>query len=243
MFLATPLPAFLHAFQQHWPFPTVLAGCSLVSTRFDQQQLTAADFSNNAITAPKATQKRQAEFLSARLCARHALLLQTGHSGLPMAQADSRAPLWPAQSCGSMSHSHGIAAAIVGASQHWQNLGLDIEKPISVARAQRLFNAILTPTEQQRYHQLDQDSAAWYLTYVFSLKESLFKALNPLTEVYFTFQDAQVLDFNLAEAGCVRLQLCQSLSAEWPSCSELQGQFARLHDSAITLVTVPARPK
>lgn len=240
MSLVAMLPAFLNTFEQHWPFAQPQHSVTLVSTRFEQQLLTEQDFISAAIQAPKAVLKRQAEYLSARLCARQALLLQTGQAGLPSQQENSRAPVWPARSCGSISHSHGISAAIVGDSQHWQSLGLDIEKPLKLERAQRLFSSILTPAEQHYYQSLDQQSAAWYLTYVFSFKESLFKALNPLTGVYFTFQDAQVLDFNITEGGGARLRLCKTLSDAWPVGSHFEGQFARLHDSAITLVSIPA---
>lgn len=240
MSLAAMLPAFLSNFEQHWPFAQQQEGSTLVSTRFTQQLLSDQDFINAAIQAPKAVLKRQAEYLSARLCARQALLLQTGKAGLPTQQENSRAPIWPAQSCGSISHSHSISAAIVGDSQHWQSLGLDIEKPLKPERAQRLSSSILTPAEHKYYQSLDQHSAVWYLTYVFSFKESLFKALNPLTGVYFTFQDAQVLDFNITEEGCARLRLCKTLSDAWPVGSHFEGQFARLHDSAITLVSIPA---
>jgi enterobactin synthetase component D len=233
-------PAFLKAFQQHWPFMQAQPCCTLVSARFEQQQLTDEDFINAGISAPNAVRKRQAEYLSARLCARQALMVQTGQEGLPTPQENSRAPAWPTQSCGSMSHSHGISAAIVGDTQRWQSLGLDIEKPLKIERAQRLFSTILTSAEQQYYQSLDAHSAAWYLTYVFSFKESLFKALNPLTDVYFTFQDAQVLDFEIAEMGRARLLLGKQLSSEWQVGNELEGQFARLHGSAITLVSVPA---
>ncbi len=242
MTLVAALPAFLNTFQQHWPFAHKLRGCSLVSTRFDQQQLTDEDFIRSGIDAPKAVRKRQAEYLSARLCARQALWLQTGQAGLPTQQENSRAPIWPAQSCGSISHSHGISAAIVGETKYWQSLGIDIEKRLNVDRAQRLHNTILTPTEQQYYQRLDKQSAAWYLTYVFSFKESLFKALNPLTGVYFTFQDAQVLHFDVAEMGSARLRLCKQLSSSWPVGSQFEGQFARLHDSSITLISVPVAP-
>lgn len=238
--LIATLPTFLNTFGPHWPFLQPLLGCTLVATRFEQQQLLDEDFTRSGIIAPDAVRKRQAEYLAARLCAREALRLQTGHAGLPTAQEQSRAPLWPAHSCGSLSHSHGLSAAIVGDSQHWQNFGLDIEKPLSIERAQRLYSTILTPTEQQYYQHLDAQSAAWYVTYVFSFKESLFKALNPLTGVYFTFQDAQVLDFKRAPAGSVRLQLCKQLNSAWPAGCELDGQFARLHGSVITLVSVAA---
>ncbi|MDY0207203.1 MAG: 4'-phosphopantetheinyl transferase, partial [Pseudomonas sp.] len=67
---------------------------------------------------------------------------------------------------------------------------------------------------------------------------SLFKALNPLTGTYFGFHDAQVLDLQGTETGHARLRLEKDLSASWPAGSELEGQFAQLHGSALTLVSV-----
>ncbi|MCK9533459.1 MAG: 4'-phosphopantetheinyl transferase superfamily protein [Pseudomonas sp.] len=235
---AASLAVFLSHLQQHWPFPIPLAGCTLVSTRFTAQALSPELFSHYGIAPPQAALKRQAEFLAARLCAREALRQQTGHASLPTQQDNSRAPRWPTHSCGSMSHSHNLSAAIVGDSRYWQGLGLDIEKPIPIQRAQRLAKTILTPDEQYTYNRLDSNQQAMYLTLVFSFKESLFKALNPLTGTYFGFHDAQVLDLENSAMGHARLRLSKDLSTQWRLGCELQGQFSRLHGSALTLVSV-----
>lgn len=235
---AASAAGFLNNVQQHWPFPTALADCTLVSARFVEDALTAELFERCAIAAPQAARKRQAEFLAARLCARQALYIQTGQAITPSQHEQSRAPRWPQHSCGSMSHSHTLCAAIVGDNKQWQSLGLDIEKPISTERAQRLAQSILTPEEYITFAQLDSRLSARYLTLVFSLKESLFKALNPLTHTYFGFYDAQVLDLEPTDRGHARLRLCKDLSADWQSGDELQGQFSSLHGSAITVVSV-----
>lgn len=231
---------FLSHLQQHWPFPAELPNCTLVSTCFNQAALTPELIAECSIDLPKASNKRQAEFLAARLCARKALSIQTGFASLPTQQADSRIPLWPAQSCGSMSHSHSLAAALVGDNQAWQGLGLDIEKPLQLMRAQRLAKSILTTDEHNRFVGLDSTQQAIYLTLVFSFKESLFKALNPLTGSYFGFQDAQVLDLSAATSGHARLRLAKDLTTDWPAGSELKGQFAQLHGSVVTLVSIAA---
>lgn len=238
MLYATPSADFLDHLQTHWPFPTPLIGCTLVSAQFSESAVSPELFNTYSIPVPQAGLKRQAEFLAARLCAREALRLQTGQAKIPTQQAHNRAPLWPKHSCGSMSHSHNICAAIVGNSSHWQSLGLDIEKPIEVERAQRLAKTILTPDEHSVYNSFDSQQRALYLTLAFSLKESLFKALNPLTNCYFGFYDAQVLDLEPAHQGRVRLKLCKSLSEQWQAGCELQGQFAQLHGSAVTLVSI-----
>jgi enterobactin synthetase component D len=229
---------FLSHLQQHWPFPTELPNCTLVSTCFNQAALTPEFVADCAIDLPKAASKRQAEFLAARLCARKALHIQTGLAGLPTQQENSRIPLWPAQSCGSMSHSHSLAAALVGDCHHWQGFGLDIEKPLTHKRAQRLAKSILTNTEYNTFDHLDSTQQAMYLTVIFSFKESLFKALNPLTGTYFSFHDAQVLDLSSTASGYACLRLSKDLSVDWPAGSELEGQFSQLHGSVLTLVSI-----
>lgn len=238
MLYATPTADFLTHLQSHWPFPASLVGCTLVSAQFSESAVSPELFNRYAIPIPQAVLKRQAEFLAARLCAREALRLQTGQAQTPTQQAHSRAPLWPKHSCGSMSHSHNICATIVGDSRHWQSLGLDIEKPIKVERAQRLAKTILTPDEYSVYHSFDPQQRALYLTLAFSLKESLFKALNPLTNSYFGFYDAQVLSLEPAHQGRVRLRLAKNLSEQWQVGCELEGQFTQLHGSVLTLVSV-----
>lgn len=212
----------------------------MVSASFNQAALTTQLIDECAIDLPKATSKRQAEFLAARLCARKALYIQTGLASLPTQQEGSRIPLWPAQSCGSMSHSHSLAAALVGDCQQWLSFGLDIEKPVNPKRAQRLAKSILTADEHNIFTGLDSAQQAMYLTVVFSFKESLFKALNPLTGSYFSFHDAQVLDLSTATSGHARLRLAKALSTDWPAGSELEGQFSQLHGSVLTLVSIAA---
>lgn len=232
---------FLSHLQQHWPFPRRLPDCTLVSACFREQAVHPQLFDHYALAMPQGAIKRQAEFLAARLCAGEALRLQTGRAQLPRQQADSRIPLWPAHSCGSLSHSHSICAAIVGQSRSWQSLGLDIEKPLSAQRAQRIATTVLSAKEYTTYEQLDSGLRARYVTLVFSLKESLFKALNPLTGSYFGFQDAQVLELDLTEQGHALLRLSKDLSAQWPAGSELSGQFSQLHGSTLSLVGVSSR--
>lgn len=230
---------FLTDLQQHWPFPSALPQCTLVSARFHQQALRPELFSHYQVPAPNAALKRQAEFLAARICARQALFKQTGQFKLPSQQAQSRIPLWPSQSCGSMSHSHQLCAAIVGARSYWQGLGLDLEKPIPIERAQRLAATVLTADEYRSYQNLNSTKKAEYLTLAFSFKESLFKALNPLSGCYFGFHDAQLLWIEGTAQGVARLRLNKDLSAHWPAGSELEGQFAYLQGSALTLIGIP----
>ena len=74
------------------------------------------------------------------------------------------------------------------------------------------------------------------VTLTFSLKESLFKTLYPLTRQRFYFEHAEVLEWS-AE-GLARLRLLTDLSPEWQQGSELQGQFCLQDGHLLSLISV-----
>lgn len=138
----------------------------------------------------RAVVKRRAEYLAGRLCARTALSAQ--HiAGTPYSLPDSRYPHWPDHGCGAITHSHGVAGAIAGHAASWQGLGLDIEQWIAPETAHQLQDAILAPEEKPL---LDNkpEHFAHQLTLIFSAKESLYKALNPIVGRSFYFHDAAI---------------------------------------------------
>ncbi|MCU1716841.1 4'-phosphopantetheinyl transferase [Pseudomonas sp. 5P_3.1_Bac2] len=239
--MTTPyyLPACCTALNDHWPLPVAVPGVRLLSTRFDPSQLQADDFNRCAIEPIKAVAKRQAEYLAGRLCAREALRRVTGQGHVPASGAD-RAPQWPAGTCGSISHSTGWAGAVVGLSRQWQSLGLDIEQLIPAERAQRLAGEILTAAELERLQGLSESAQAQLITLTFSLKESLFKALYPLTLKRFYFHDAELLTVD-AQQGQLRLLL--DLSPEWQAGALLNGQFTEFEGYLLSLISIEQSAK
>ncbi len=238
IFMKPALPAFIHSLELCWPFPQPLPDCRLAMARFSAgQPPAAADFAALKLLLLDAHPKRQSEFLAGRHCAR-AALQALGYSGsLPQRQADSRQPRWPEGCCGSISHSHGQAAALAGYALHWLGLGLDLERLIAPGRALKLARTLLTASETLQFQQLDASQAARWLTLVFSAKESLFKALNPVTGLYFGFQDAELVQW---KAGLLQMRLLRQLSADIGPGLEISGQWAALDDALITLVALPA---
>jgi enterobactin synthetase component D len=230
-------PACCSPLLTHWPLPLALHGGQLVSSHFDPAQLQADDFARCAIEPAKGAAKRQTEFLAGRLCARQALQQLTGTPAVPAVGAD-RAPCWPAGVVGSISHGDGWAAALVGPQSHWRGLGLDIERLMSTERATRLQTSILTPSELARLAEYPQAQQAWLVSLTFSLKESLFKALYPLVQQQFYFQDAELLSYQ--PNGAAQLQLLRGLDRDWPAGSPLNGQFVQLGERLLSLVSIPA---
>ncbi|MND53723.1 4'-phosphopantetheinyl transferase Npt [compost metagenome] len=235
-------PACCSAFDATWPFAETLPGISIRSCHFDPAQLAADDFPRCAIPAPaniqRSVAKRQAEFLAGRLCARAALLDLTGRPDVP-ALGEDRAPVWPAGVVGSISHSHGLASALVADGRQWRGLGLDLEEPLTADRALRLAEEILTEAELQRLQDLSPEQQAERITLTFSIKESLFKALYPLVGKRFYFHDAELLDSDAA-SGRARLQLLIGLSTEWTEGKELDGCYCHFQGRLLSLVAIPA---
>lgn len=231
------LPACCTPLLDRWPLPRVLTGVQLLSTRFDPGLLDPEDFNRWGITPLAAVSKRQTEFLAGRICAHEALRRLTGMPTIP-AVAEDRSPCWPTGVTGSITHGAGWAAAVAARAEHWRGLGLDVEKLLPVARADRLAGEILTPRELEGYAELPDMQRALQVTLTFSIKESLFKALYPLVRKRFYFQEAELI--HQGADGQARLRLLSDLSQEWHTGAELEGQFVLFDGYLLSLVSIPA---
>ena len=225
----------------HWPLPVPLPGTVFLSTKFDPALLIPSDFQHSEVHPPVSIQrsvaKRQVEFLAGRLCAR-AALQQIDHLDCVPAIGEDRAPVWPEHIIGSITHSTGHAAAVVGHKAQWLGLGIDLENMLTLKRAERLAGDILTSEELQRMATVPRDKIALLVTLTFSIKESMFKALYPIVHKRFYFEHAEVLEWS--ESGHIRLRLLADLSAQWCHGTELTAQFA-LHDGQlISMVAIGA---
>ena len=230
------LPSCCDPLQHHWPLPQPLPGAILVSCGFDAKRLGADDFQRAQVEQTASLQrsvaKRQAEYLAGRVCARAALLRLDGRDYVPGTHED-RSPIWPPGIHGSITHGKGWAAAVVAARDACRGIGLDQETLINDERAGRLASEILTEAELQR---LSPERLGLTVTLTFSLKESLFKTLYPLTRQRFYFEHAEVLEWSLD--GHARLRLLTDLSPEWRHGQEVEGQFSVQGDQLLSLVSV-----
>ena len=231
-----PLPRCCNQLRQHWPFSLALPGACLISSHFDPSLLLPGDFAASGIAPVRGVAKRQAEYLAGRLCAREALRRVTGVASVPAVGAD-RAPQWPAEVSGSITHGQGWAAAIVARKECCLGLGLDVEQCLASPRAESLAAEILTENELQRLTGLAPQERAWRISLTFSLKESLFKALYPLVLKHFYFHDAELLSFEPQQGSAV-LRLLLDLSQDWPAGTELRGHYAMLDKQLLSLVSI-----
>lgn len=239
--LSLQLPACCHSPSRSWPWQATLPEAQWCSVHFDRHSLAVDDFTHSGIPLPDrvrdAAPKRQIEYLAGRLCARQALQQLTGTPHVP-GTAESKAPLWPSGTVGSITHSGDLAAALVAPAARYQGIGLDAERQLELARAERLAPQILTPDERSQMTALPASQRAHFVTTAFSLKESLFKALFPLVGVRFYFQDAQVVDWQ-SDCQHARLRLNRTLNEDWPAGSMLSGQHAQIAPYVVSLLVIP----
>ena len=227
-----PLPPCLHDLAvSAWDAGLYLARC-----RFRPEQLLDDAFQLARVPEPEtlrdAIDKRRCEYLAGRVCATTAGQALTGENLIP-ALGEDRAPLWPAPLVGAITHSHGRAAALVGHHDQWRGLGLDYEAWLAPRRALRLAGEILTGEERQALQGLDEAEQARRITLAFSVKESLFKALYPLTGRRFYFQDA-------ALEGEDRIHLLTTLSADWRQGEALSFQRREEAGGLLSWIQIPA---
>ena len=202
-----------------WPSTWPRAHLHLASVLIADQAPSAHACAALGLSLIEASSKRQAQWFAGRQCALQALRAQ-GFDQAPQRGEDG-APSWPCGAVGSISHSHGHAVAVVGRSAHYQSLGLDIEAPLEPLRAQKLTKALLTCAELERLKALSPAEQTLAIGWSFALKESLFKALFPLTGVRFYFQHAETL--SPPKQGAVSIRLLKELSQDWPAGSVITG--------------------
>lgn len=130
-----------------------------------------------------AVPQRVAQFAAGRICARLGLRrLGLDKTAIPVGVRG--APQWPEGVTGSISHTAETAAAVVTSLQRWRSIGFDIEDVASVTAD--LLELLVSSEEQRR------PIGAASLPSIFSAKEAVFKAVDPLRATWIDFTDISV---------------------------------------------------
>ncbi len=209
-------------------------GLLRVSCRYHPERLLDDSFQLADIPLPAtlktAVAKRKAEYLAGRWCARTGLQ-GFGVTGIPGVNED-RSPRWPEGMIGSITHSHGIAEVLVANAGLWLTVGLETEQWVNPERASRLEKELFTDYERQQLNLMTPLQRANRLTLIFSAKESLFKALYPLTGKRFYFHDAE-------RRKPDRLTLLRTLNADWPKGTEIPFRWRERQHGVLSWIALP----
>lgn len=145
---------------------------------------------------------RQVSFVGGRVALRRACA-QLSADPPPILPDDHGTPRLPEHLAGSITHKRTLAIGMVGQS-HNGTLGVDLEE-YEPARP-RIARSILTEAEHQAIDGLPEHRRWISMLTRFSLKESIYKALNPYVRRYVGFHEAEV-EPELGGGAKVRLQL------------------------------------
>jgi 4'-phosphopantetheinyl transferase EntD len=181
----------------------------------------------------QAVNTRRAEYLASRQLAR-TVMTQLGIDDFILTNAPDRSPCWPDGVQASLSHSAGVVALAV-TRQPGCCIGVDVEQLMSEATANETAELLMTSHEQQRLRALPIGFNA-AATLLFSLKESLYKALWPQLHQPMDFQQAVLETANLSRQ-CATLRLTDHFSDRFTQGTTLQAEFLWREDSVITLLT------
>lgn len=142
--------------------------------------------------------------------------------------AHGRAPVWPAGVVGSITHSAALAAAVAGHTAHWAGVGADLTTQRRVTA--RVAKRLLLPAERAA---LPSDD---WRTAIFSAKESVYKAVNPMCGEFLAFQDVQITVANSNAFTAATTRPCASSAAVAIGA----GRFFRYANHWLTVFTVAA---
>jgi 4'-phosphopantetheinyl transferase EntD len=136
-----------------------------------------------------AVPSRVQEFAAGRSCARLALA-QFGLYDFPLAMRGDRQPAWPPSMVGSITHTAGLCAAVVGEAARFAGLGLDCEVVGDVEP--ELWPKICVPRETAWLRSLPTDQQARASALIFAAKEAFYKCQYPATGEFLGFHDIRL---------------------------------------------------
>lgn len=146
-----------------------------------------------------------------------------------------RSIAWPLGYVGSVSHSKEYVLVAMASDTNLLSVGVDIEK---LGRLKdKMERIILTDLDLKNHPDLSKDQL---FTLIFSAKESLYKALRPLVDVFFGFEFAYVSDVNTT-SGEFQINLIHDLPNGFTKqrVSKLIGSFQFFENSIVTSIELP----
>jgi 4'-phosphopantetheinyl transferase EntD len=132
-----------------------------------------------AALAARFAPSRLREFAAGRLCARP-LLAALGAGDPLLLVGAHRAPAWPPNVVGSLSHGAGLCVVALARRDAFRGLGVDVESEAPLGEAVR--RRVCTDGEARLLAGADAADAGRLAKLLFSAKEAVYKCVHPLLE-------------------------------------------------------------
>jgi 4'-phosphopantetheinyl transferase EntD len=146
-------------------------------------------FPEEASAIERAVLSRRQQFTAGRCLARQAWQ-RLGQGPVALINDEQRVPIWPSGIVGTITHTHTWCAAAVARRSLVAGLGADVESatPLDVD----LWERICRPEERAFLSASSDDRAGLLAKGLFSIKESIYKALYPSVRLFLDFQGMHV---------------------------------------------------
>ncbi|ALM92276.1 4'-phosphopantetheinyl transferase superfamily protein [Alteromonas stellipolaris] len=214
-----------------------LSVCHFVPHHFHPNYFEALNI-EKPVELNSAVYKRQAEFLAGRYAAQQALK----HINVPDKQVGrsiERAPVWPPGTIGSISHSDSIAICISSIRQKHIALGVDIEPIMSLGVANDVHRLVMSNNERKYFNTLAMNESE-AVTFVYSAKESLFKAIFQFIPQYLDFSASEIVHVDERNAH-FNIVIPYLLGKNTPTDGVFHGSYTKYNNHYITLIKIKAK--
>lgn len=230
---------FIFKQQVHW-WP--IDQGAIIFCRYTRSEFRRSLFDEYSIpfveTLHRAVEKRQAEYLAGRYCAKYALHA-IGLDARFIPSGKNREPLWPEGIIGSISHSNEFAAACVSRSPKVLGVGIDLEETVDNNTMNKIQRMILTDRDRENIANIVM-SEAHYFSLAFSLKESFFKAAFSQVGSYFDFDAISIIALDENKYS-VKFKINYDLSEKLIKGEIFTGWYRQLTEKMVaTIVMIPA---
>ena len=182
----------------------------------------------------QAVSNRRAEYLASRMLVR-SVMAEMGIPDFILNNAPDRSPCWPAGIQASLSHSAGVV--VVAATRQSCAVGVDVEQIMPETTANEMAGLLMNAQEQELLWSLPVTFGA-AATLLFSLKESVYKALWPQLHQPMDFLQAALVSVDCARQRAT-LRLTQHFSERFPAGTLLQATFLWRENLVMTQVVHP----
>ncbi|CCV10739.1 4'-phosphopantetheinyl transferase superfamily protein [Mesorhizobium sp. STM 4661] len=187
------------------------------------------------LSLSKAVPARRLEFRAGRIYARQALR-SLGIAACTIPIGAARAPIWPAGTVGSISHTRSLCCVVTGLSADFLSVGIDIEdaNPLSDDLTKLISHVSELKNREAIEIRLDYDLPKL----LFVIKEAFYKMYFPLSQRFLTFHDVCVeLD---VEKSSAKVVIASSNHPPATNHRYFEGRFGCYNGTVFSYFDVPA---